>query len=149
MLAGVGPGEAALRARLGDAATFLGWLRGAELARAYASADAFVFASQTDTFGQVILEAQAGGLPVVAVDAGGPASLIEAGVSGMLAGPSVPQLAEALLAVTGSELLRSRLRRGGLAAVRTRSWERALDRLGAGYRRALDPGARSGAREIA
>ena len=41
--------------------------RGADLAAAYASADAFLFASQTDTFGQVILEAQASGLPVVAV----------------------------------------------------------------------------------
>ena len=41
--------------------------------RAYASADVFLFASRTDTFGQVILEAQASGLPVVAVDEGGPA----------------------------------------------------------------------------
>jgi glycosyltransferase involved in cell wall biosynthesis len=49
--------------------------RGARTA-AYASADLFLFCSRTDTFGQVILEAQASGLPVVAVDAGGPSSLI-------------------------------------------------------------------------
>ena len=67
-----GPRRSALRERLGEHATFLGWLGGQDLARAYASADAFLFASRTDTFGQVILEAQASGLPVVAVAEGGP-----------------------------------------------------------------------------
>jgi glycosyltransferase involved in cell wall biosynthesis/predicted metal-dependent phosphoesterase TrpH len=149
VLAGVGPEEAALRARLGEHATFLGWLRGPELARAYASADAFLFASQTDTFGQVILEAQASGLPVIAVAAGGPASLIETGQSGVLANPNAAALADALLSVTGSPLLQARLRRGGLAAVRGRSWEDALDRLAAGYRSALQRSVGNGAREIA
>jgi glycosyltransferase involved in cell wall biosynthesis len=65
VLAGGGPEEPILRERLGEHATFLGWLGGAELPRAYASADAFLFASRTDTFGQVILEAQASGLPVL------------------------------------------------------------------------------------
>ena len=73
VLAGGGPEEPLLRERLGEHATFLGWLAGEELARAYASADMFLFASPTDTFGQVLLEAQASGLPVVAVAAGGPA----------------------------------------------------------------------------
>ena len=63
-LAGGGPEEDALRARLGSAAHFLGWLEGDGLARAYADADLFLFCSQTDTFGQVLLEAQASGLPV-------------------------------------------------------------------------------------
>src|SRR6185312_10903548 len=71
-LAGGGPEADALRARLGDAAELLGWLDGDALAHAYANADVFLFASETDTFGQVILEAQASGLPVLAVDAGGP-----------------------------------------------------------------------------
>ena len=63
---------------------FLGWLEGDELAQAYANADVFLFPSRTDTFGQVILEAQASGLPVVAVAEGGPLSLIEQRVSGLL-----------------------------------------------------------------
>ena len=84
LLAGGGPEEAALRARLGGSATFLGWLEGDELAAAYASADLFLFCSRTDTFGQVILEAQASGLPVVAVAAGGPAELVADGRSGVL-----------------------------------------------------------------
>ena len=87
MLAGGGPEEDALRARLGGAATFLGWLEGDALARAYADADLFLFCSQTDTFGQVVLEAQASGLPVVAVDAGGPAELIASGRTGVLCPP--------------------------------------------------------------
>ncbi len=77
------PGARRRRARAGaparaprrGSATFLGWLEGEELARAYASADIFLFPSATDTFGQVILEAQASGLPVVAVAEGGPLSL--------------------------------------------------------------------------
>ncbi len=72
VLAGGGPEETLLRERLGEHATFLGWLEGDELADAYASADVFLFASRTDTFGQVLLEAQASGLPVVAVGEGGP-----------------------------------------------------------------------------
>ena len=84
VIAGGGPEQARLAADLGERATFLGWLEGAALATAYASADVFCFASETDTFGQVVLEAQASGLPVLAVDAGGPGELIEDGVDGLL-----------------------------------------------------------------
>ena len=149
VLAGVGPEEAMLRERLGSNATFLGWLAEEELARVYASADVFMFASSTDTFGQVILEAQASGVPVVAVDSGGPASLIEHGQSGLLCAPRARQMAEALLALTSWPLLHERLRAGGLASVRERSWESSLDRLGAGYRSALAGAAARRAREIA
>jgi glycosyltransferase involved in cell wall biosynthesis/predicted metal-dependent phosphoesterase TrpH len=137
VLAGGGPEEAALRSRLGEHATFLGWLSGDDLPRAYASADAFLFASQTDTFGQVVLEAQASGLPVAAVDIGGPASLISDGETGMLAGPSADELAAALLAIVWTPLLAQRLRKSALAAVRDRSWEGSLSQLAAGYRTAL------------
>ncbi len=134
VLAGGGPEEGRLRERLGEQATFLGWQSGEALARTYASADVFLFASQTDTFGQVIIEAQASGLPVVAVAAGGPASLIEHGRTGLLAPPEAQALAEAVAsALSGPD----RLRRGGLAAVAHRSWEASLDRLAAGYRIAL------------
>jgi glycosyltransferase involved in cell wall biosynthesis/predicted metal-dependent phosphoesterase TrpH len=137
VLAGGGPEEDQLRARLGEHATFLGWLTGEALARAYASADVFLFASRTDTFGQVILEAQASGLAVVAVDEGGPASLIEPGDTGLLAPADTDALAQAVLSLTGQPLLRERLRRNALAAVSGRTWEAALDELAAGYRRTL------------
>jgi glycosyltransferase involved in cell wall biosynthesis/predicted metal-dependent phosphoesterase TrpH len=137
VLVGGGPEQERLRERVGEAATFLGWLDGSELARAYASADIFLFASRTDTFGQVILEAQASGLAVVAVAAGGPLSLIENRVTGLLCPPDAQSLADAVLELADSPLLRERLARAGLASVRERTWERALERLAAGYRRVL------------
>jgi glycosyltransferase involved in cell wall biosynthesis/predicted metal-dependent phosphoesterase TrpH len=141
VLAGGGPEQERLRERVGEHATFLGWLEGAELARAYASADVFLFPSATDTFGQVILEAQASGLPVLAVAAGGPLALIEDGVTGLLREADAEQLADALVELARSPL-RERLAQAALSAVRERTWERALERLADGYRRALDPTAR-------
>jgi glycosyltransferase involved in cell wall biosynthesis/predicted metal-dependent phosphoesterase TrpH len=149
VLAGGGPEEQALRERLGSHATFLGWLDGPDLARAYASADAFLFASATDTFGQVILEAQASGLPVVAVDAGGPASLIASGETGLLSGPEPEALAAALLAVTSTPLLAQRLRQAGLAAVRERTWPGSMAQLAAGYRLTLTRSRRRGQARVA
>ena len=137
VLAGRGPEEDALRRRLGSAATFLGWVEGDRLAQVYASADLFMFASTTDTFGQVILEAQASGLPVLAVDAGGPAELIEDGRSGCLVTPEPAALASALRGLARREAIRERLATGGLLAVRERSWQRSLEQLAHGYARAL------------
>ena len=137
VLAGGGPEEELLRERLGDRATFLGWLSGNDLARVYASADVFLFASATETFGQVVLEAQASGLPVVAVDRGGPSCLIDHGETGLLAAPEVSALADGVMSLTTTPRLHDRVRRGALAGVRGRSWEAALDRLAAAYRVAL------------
>jgi glycosyltransferase involved in cell wall biosynthesis/predicted metal-dependent phosphoesterase TrpH len=141
VLAGGGPEEERLRERVGEAAVFLGWLEGAELARVYACADLFFFPSATDTFGQVILEAQASGLPVLAVAEGGPVSLIEDGVTGLLRAADARALADALLELASSPLLLERLSRAALAAVRQRTWERALGRLAEGYQQVLTPGA--------
>ena len=115
-LAGGGPEEDALRERLGEHASFLGWLEGDALADAYASADLFLFASRTDTFGQVLLEAQASGLPVVAVAEGGPCSIVEDGVTG--------RLLPARRARAGR---RGRRARGRAAAARAPCAERARD----------------------
>ena len=136
-LAGGGPEEDALRARLGGAARFLGWLEGEALARAYADADLFLFCSQTDTFGQVVLEAQASGLPVVAVAAGGPAELIASGRTGVLCPPRASALADAVAGLAASPAARARLARGGEAAARERRWESSLAALAAGWHRAI------------
>jgi glycosyltransferase involved in cell wall biosynthesis len=148
VLAGGGPEEATLRERLGDAATFLGWLEGDALAAAYASADLFLFCSQTDTYGQVLLEAQASGLPVVAVAAGGPAELVAHGRSGLLCSPDPDVLGLTLAGLAGSPSARRRLSGGGLHAVQTRSWEAALGRLAEGWQLAL-AGRRAAARAAA
>jgi len=63
---------------------FTGFLQGEELQQAYASADLFVFPSATDTFGNVVLEAQASGLPVIVSDAGGPRELMADGETGVV-----------------------------------------------------------------
>jgi glycosyltransferase involved in cell wall biosynthesis len=85
----------------------------------------------------VILEAQASGLAVVAVAAGGPLALIEDRVNGLLRPPAADALAGAVLELAGSPLLRERLARAGLQSARRRTWEHALERLAGGYRRAL------------
>jgi glycosyltransferase involved in cell wall biosynthesis/predicted metal-dependent phosphoesterase TrpH len=148
LLAGGGPEEEALRARLGERATFLGWLQGEDLSRAYASADIFLFCSRTDTYGQVILEAAASGLPVVAVAAGGPASLIENRHTGLLCQPDADHLAGAVLQLASSPLLRQHLGASAARAAAGRSWERALEQLAAGYRGALGAGEQALARAV-
>jgi glycosyltransferase involved in cell wall biosynthesis/predicted metal-dependent phosphoesterase TrpH len=148
-LAGGGPEEKALRERLGAHATFLGWLEGDALARAYASADLFLFASRTDTFGQVLLEAQASGLPVIAVAEGGPCAIVEDGVTGRLCPADASALADAVVELAGAPLQRERLAERALEAVRARTWERSLARLAEGYRRALGERAGAGARRAA
>jgi glycosyltransferase involved in cell wall biosynthesis len=83
-LVGDGPYAQELRAFL-PGAVFTGPLRDLALAEAYASADLFVFPSSTDTFGNVVLEALASGLPCVVSDTGGPAKLVQDGCSGLIA----------------------------------------------------------------
>jgi len=133
LLAGGGPEEAALRDRLGEHATFLGWLGGDELPRAYASADIFLFCSGTDTFGQVLVEAGASGLPVVAVDRGGPSSIVRDGVTGRLCEPDPTMIAAALLQLGDAPAYRAMLARGGLAAARERTWRASMAELASGY----------------
>lgn len=80
---GEGPYRAELAALLPDA-IFTGVLKGIDLARAYASADLFVFPSTTDTFGNVVIEAMACGLPVAVSDVGGPKELVKTPQEGMV-----------------------------------------------------------------
>ena len=123
---------------------------GDELAAAYASADLFLFCSQTDTFGQVILEAQASGLPVVAVAAGGPAELVADGRSGVLCPPRVDDLADAVVSLAGSRAApraararRARRRRGPLLGGQPRPAGRRLAARARGQRRARARGRRT------
>src|SRR5260370_38033884 len=84
-IVGDGPHRPALERRFDGAdAHFIGYLKGEELATAYASADAFVYASETETMGNVVLEAMAAGCPVVVPMAGGIPSLVAHGKTGFL-----------------------------------------------------------------
>jgi len=83
LIAGDGPARAALEQRY-PAARFLGALQGEALAEVFASADAFVFPSLTDTFGVVLLEALAFGVPVAAFPVAGPRDVIGISKTGVL-----------------------------------------------------------------
>ncbi|WP_461209830.1 glycosyltransferase [Desulfocurvus sp. DL9XJH121] len=85
VVVGKGPYLEEMRTELsGFPATFTGPLMGDDLAAAYASSDAFVFPSTTDTFGNVVLEAQASGLPVIVTDQGGPQENLVPGITGFV-----------------------------------------------------------------
>lgn len=83
VVVGDGPQLAELKERFPDT-TFTGALVGQDLAESYASADVFVFPSVTETFGIVMLEAMASGVPVAALPVGGPNDVVTQGVSGIL-----------------------------------------------------------------
>jgi glycosyltransferase involved in cell wall biosynthesis len=83
VIVGDGPYRNDLEEKLkGYPVLFTGFLLGEELSRVYASSDLFVFPSATDTFGNVVLEAQASGLPVIVSDEGGPKEIIIDGETG-------------------------------------------------------------------
>lgn len=85
IVVGDGPYRATLEAQLqGLPVTFTGYLQGEELATALASCDVKVFPSTTDTWGNAPLEAQASGLPVIVTDIGGPAELMQDGITGLI-----------------------------------------------------------------
>lgn len=84
-IVGDGPNREALEAHFaGTNTNFLGYLHGLELASAYASADAFIFPSRTETLGLVLLEAMAAGCPVVAANSGGIPDIITNGENGFM-----------------------------------------------------------------
>jgi glycosyltransferase involved in cell wall biosynthesis len=68
----------------GTPSAFMGYVEGEELASIYSSCDLFVFPSTTDTFGNVVLEAQASGLPVIVTDRGGPQENVIPGQTGLV-----------------------------------------------------------------
>jgi glycosyltransferase involved in cell wall biosynthesis len=119
---GSGPLEESLR-REHPEIHFAGARRGEELAQHYASADVFVFPSYTETFGNVVLEAMASGLAVLAFDYAAPQLLIRHSVNGFLV-PFQDEAAflEAARHLAGSADLDA-LRREASATAKTHSWD--------------------------
>src|SRR5438270_2706047 len=123
---GHGPYSEALAKSLPEA-FFTGYLTGTELATAYASADIFVFPSTTDTFGNVILEAQACGVPVIVSDSGGPKELVEDGMNGLITrSRDVEDFARAIRALVTDPALRERMGRFARDSVIDLSWPSAF-----------------------
>jgi glycosyltransferase involved in cell wall biosynthesis len=139
-IVGDGPQREALEARFAGAnANFIGYLTGEHLAAAYASADAFIYASETETMGNVVMEAMASGCAVVAPRAGGIPSLVDHGNTGMLYAPGCVEEAvchtRKLLVDEGC---RSRLKESARRSVEERGWSRSVEQVCAVYRQAIE-----------
>lgn len=129
LVIGDGPEMANMKATLRNG-IFAGFLGGEELARAYASSDIFFFPSESETFGNVTLEAMASGLPAVNAIASGSNSLVEDGVTGYLVSArDEGGLAARLAALAGDEALRQRMGGAARARAMTFSWESILSGL--------------------
>jgi glycosyltransferase involved in cell wall biosynthesis len=128
-IVGDGPYRRPLETRCqGRPAAFTGLLEGEELARTYASADAMVFPSATDTFGNVVLEAQASGVPVIVTDRGGPADIVRCYDSGIIVDHAQPAaLVDAMERLYLSAEHRAELRARGLRNAAESRWEDVLE----------------------
>jgi glycosyltransferase involved in cell wall biosynthesis len=139
IIAGAGPEEASLRRLSGPDVLFLGVLdRERALPRLYASCDAFLFSSLTETLGLVVLEAMASGLPVIAPPAGGVADHLRDEANGIaVPAHDVDAMASGIVALTLDVARRRRLAEGARHTALALDWEAELDRLDASYRGVL------------
>jgi glycosyltransferase involved in cell wall biosynthesis len=130
-LVGDGPLRGLLERRFANVpSVFAGFLRGEPLASAYASADAFVFPSESETFGQVVLQAMASGVPPIVVRGTAPAEFVRAGESGLHVAPRSPgALAEAMQRLTKERDLRRMLAAGAERDAAKFSWGVLVERL--------------------
>ena len=128
-IVGDGPGREVLESEFAHPRiAFTGYLHGEELSAAYASANAFVFPSTTDTFGNVILEAHASGLPAIVSDKGGPSEIVSDGRSGYVV--SVEQtepLAQAMKKLAADPKMARMMGDYAREQVSRRSWDAIFD----------------------
>ena len=134
MIVGDGPERSALEREMPHA-VFTGFLEGEDLAEAYASSDVFLFPSETETFGNVTLEAMASGLPAVCADATGSRSLVIPGLTGYLVQPrNSAEFADRTAGLLQDRPLRNQM----AAAARNRSlefsWDEAMARIHGYYK---------------
>lgn len=140
VIIGDGPARPRL-ARLLPNATFTGELRGAELATAVASCDLLINPSETEAFGNVVLESMACGLPVVAADSGSTRNVIDQGQEGLLCGGAGgPAYADAVCTLLRDEQERQRLGRNAARRACAFDWDTVLDAVVAVYLEALERG---------
>jgi phosphatidylinositol alpha 1,6-mannosyltransferase len=141
LIVGQGLEETSLRLELPNA-VFTGVLRGEALAEAYANMDCFLFPSHTDTFGNVVLEAMASGVPAIVTPDGGPAHLVRASENAGTAAGCVAEdaeFAEAVEWLLGDRNLLAAMRAQARAYAEKQSWDAVFEGVYAGYEKALTP----------
>lgn len=113
VIIGDGPYRTTMQASLAGTRTrFLGFRYGGELSALYASCDAFVFPSTTDTLGQVVMESQASGLPVLVSDQGGPKEVVRDGETGfVLSAHDASAWTRAIVGLASDPVMRGRMGR--------------------------------------
>ena len=135
-------GDGALRDELetqfaGTGTYFAGYMFGDDLSQAFASADVFVFTGAAETFGQVVQEAMASGLPSVVIDQGGVADLVIEGETGYTC-PADPQaFAEAVRRLRDNPALRAQMAFKARQIAANRPWETIMNRLEGHYSEAM------------
>jgi glycosyltransferase involved in cell wall biosynthesis len=113
-----------------------GILRGEELAAAYAGMDIFLFPSRTDTFGNVVQEAMASGVPPIVTDAGGPRFIVRDNVSGFVTYSDEEMLNRTVELMVNRDKC-AQMSRAGREQIADASWDRVFDDVYAGYRAAI------------
>ncbi len=137
MIVGDGPARKELQQMLPEA-HFTGFITGNELHKAYASSDIFLFPSDTETFGNVTLEAMSSGLPCVVADATGSKSLVESGITGYLVPPrNTEEFAKSVRKIAEDDELRKKMGETARQKALAYSWERVNEKLLENYREAL------------
>lgn len=134
LIVGDGPERASLEAQMPSNVTFTGPLHGDALAAHYAAADLFVFPSLTETFGQVVQEAMAAGLPVVGMRAGGVQDIIQHGATGLLCDPGDDDAwLGAVRSLIEHDHARALMARNARAFAETRQWGALFDQVVSQY----------------
>lgn len=130
-LVGDGPERELLERRFASVpAVFTGYLRGETLAAAFAAADIFAFPSDTDTFGQVVLQALASGVPAIVPTGTAPAELVPHGIAGLHVPPRDPNaLADAIDRLVHEPDQRIAMARAARTHAASYSWPALLDQL--------------------
>jgi glycosyltransferase involved in cell wall biosynthesis len=123
LVGGDGPYEEAMRAIAPAGTTFLGRLEGTALSEAFASCDLFLFPSTTDTFGNVLLEAMASGVPVMGADVGPTRELLAPGRGWLVPPGDARALAERIAAVVSDPDAMREAAARAFAFAATQRWE--------------------------
>ena len=139
LIVGHGSEESWLRERL-PRAEFAGVLKGEALAQAYANMDLFVFPSHTDTFGNVVLEALASGVPAIVTPDGGPKSIVRDGETGRVVPDA--EFAAAVAGILGAPEKHAQMREAARAYALTASWDAVFESVYKGYETMLSQAAR-------